>query len=278
MDLAEYLPMAVKALDAVPESRLAISLDNLNRSEDTQLIGLDLVKGFVRAADPEHLTEAQKADVALFRRAQDIQAGRVLLGRDESCRNIRRNVFDLGGRLGDLATEGEARALVRRIVDSEPVLRWLVADRYQQKIRLRNPGYRGGPNLEDHLADIERTLDSDPEGRLAVSLRNLIHSENAHWEGVGVVGAYVRGAKAETLDSKLADDVRRLQRAWDIVGGDIKLEGMTLHNLQANVHDMMGDLSNFASAAEAREITKRIISAVPSLAAAITAQPVPTPF
>jgi hypothetical protein len=39
MDLAEYLPAAVEALDAVPESSFAISLDNLRRSDDTHLVG-----------------------------------------------------------------------------------------------------------------------------------------------------------------------------------------------------------------------------------------------
>jgi hypothetical protein len=130
MDLPEYLPMAAEALDAVPESRFAIALDNLSRSDDAHLIGLDLVEAFIRAADPGVLTEAQKEDIALFRRGQDILAGRTLLGRDESYRNIRRNVFDLGGRLGSLVTDGEARSLVKRIVESEHVLRWLVADRY----------------------------------------------------------------------------------------------------------------------------------------------------
>lgn len=278
MDLAEYMPMAVAALDAVPESHLAISLDSLNRSDDTYDIGLDLVESYVRAANPEALTASRKADVMLFRRCQDILAGRILLGRGESYRNVRRNVFDLGGSLRDLATDGEARALVTRIIDSEPVLRWLVADRYQQKIRQLTPGHRGGPDLEDHIVDIERTLDSDPEGRLAVSLKNLIHSENAHREGVGVVGAYVLGAEVEALAGQLADDVLRLQRAWKIVGGDIKLDGMTLHNLEANVRGMMGDLSNFATAREARELTERIKDAVPALAADVASLPSLTAF
>lgn len=279
MDLAEYMPMALAALDAFPESRLVISLDNLKRADDTDLIGLDLVEGFVRGAAPQHLTEAQREDIELFLRCKDIIAGRILLDGGESYRNIRRNVFDLGGRLGDLTSEGEARALVKRIIDSEPVLRWLVADRYQQKIRQRRPGYRGGPDLEANLVHIERTLDSDPEGRLAVSLRNLRHEETAHWEGVDVVREFVlMPGAAEAKDGTPAGDILRLKRAWDILEGRIKLEGMTFHNLQANVYDMMGDLSNFASAGEAREVSWRIISGVPALSAAIAAQPPLTSF
>lgn len=279
MDLAEYLPMALKALDAVPESRLAISLDNLNRSEDAHLIGLDLVKSFARAADTNALTEEQKADLALFRKCQDIAAGRIRLGEEVTYPNMRRNFYDLGGSLSDLVTDSEALALVKRVIEAEPVLRWLVADRYQQQIRKRTPGYRGGPELDDHIVDIERTLDADPDGRLAVSLRKLLHSGDVDSGVIDVVKTYVLSPDvAESQDGQLADDILRLQRAFEINMGWIELGGMTLDNLAANVRGMMGELSNFVTAAEARGILNRIIAAVPSLARDIAALPPATAF
>jgi hypothetical protein len=105
-----------------------------------------------------------------------------------------------------------------------------------------------------------------------------VHSEGAHWDGISMAKTYILGINAEALNGQLADDVRRMQRAWEIHTGRIRLEGMTLDNLQANVHGMMGDLSNFTIATEAREITGRIIAAVPSLAEAIAAVPPVTAF
>lgn len=167
--------------------------------------------------------------------------------------SLRRNIYDLGGALGDLVPDNDARALVGRIVDSEPVLRWLIADRYQQQIRQKTPGYRGGPELENHISDIERTLDADPDGRLATSLRKLLHSGDVDSGVIDLVKTYVFSPDVvESQDGQLADGILRLQRAFEINMGWIKLGGMTLDNLAANVRGMMGELSNFVTATEAR--------------------------
>jgi hypothetical protein len=273
MNLAEYMPLAVAALDAVPESKLAVSLDNLYCADDTYMIGLDLVESYVRKADPRLLTRSQNHDIDRFRFAENIINGRVLLGGRTSYRNVRANMYDLAGSILDLATDGEARALVARLVKAEPVLQWLVADRYDKKVRERDPGYRGGPDLEDHLIDIEASLNSDPEGRLAVSLDNLRGSDRGHELGVLLVMDYVRANDPATLNGQLFDDVSRLRRATAILDNKITLNRMTFANLQANVRGMMGDLSNFATTTEARDIARRIVAAVPGLAADIAAQP-----
>jgi hypothetical protein len=275
MNLAEYMPQALAALDAVPESRLAISLDNLNRADDRYMIGLDLVKSYIRKADPEALAPEQNDDIARYRQARDIISGRVRLGGGLSYRNIRTNVYHLAGNILDLTDDTEARALFARLVEGEPVLGWLIADRYDQKIRERAPGYRGGPDLEDRITDIEETLDADPEGRLALSLDNLAGKDAERRLGINLIMDYVRATDPDTLTGQLADDVSRLQRATAIIDNKIELggRGLTFYNLEANVHDMMGSLSNFATTTEARDIARRIVAAVPELAADIAAQP-----
>lgn len=275
MNLAEYMPQALAALDAVPESRLAISLDNLNRADDRYMIGLDLLKSYIRKADPATLSPEQNDDIARYRRARDILSGRIRLGGDSSYRNIRANVYHLAGDIRDLTDDAEARALVARVVKREPVLGWLIADRYDQKIRERSPGYRGGPGLEDHIPDIEESLGAHPEGRLALSLDNLAGEDAERRLGINLIMDYVRATDPDTLTGQLADDVGRLQRATAIIDNKIKLgdRGLTFENLEANVHDMMGSLSNFATTTEARDITRRIVAAVPELAADIAAQP-----
>jgi hypothetical protein len=78
----------------------------------------------------------------------------------------------LGGSILDVADDNEARAAVKQVVDSEPVLGWLVADRQQQ--HLRQPGAMGpGGDLETFLPHIETTLNSDPESRLPISMNHL---------------------------------------------------------------------------------------------------------
>jgi len=278
MTVDEYLPKALAMLDAEPASRLAISLDNLNRADDRYMIGLDLITSFIRKANPAALTRGQNHDIARFRRAADIIGGRLLLGSHVTYRNVRSNINFADGRIRDLATDGEARQLVARLVEAEPVLAWLVADRYDQKILERDPGHRGGPNLEDHLADIEQSLDSDPAGRLAVSLENLSGADSGHRLGIGLVMDYVRGVDPDTLGGQLATDVARFQRALGILAEEITLGGLTFHNLRANVRDMMGNLSNFATTTEARDLAMRITAAVPDLAASITIRDPEIPF
>jgi hypothetical protein len=135
MNLADYMPDALAALDAEPDSRLAISLDSLNHTGDRYLIGLDLVRVYLRKADPASIAPGLAPDIARFRRAGDILRGRVPLGGDLSYGNLRVNIHDLGGNIRDLADDSEARGIVNRILASEPVLGWLVADRQEQKGR-----------------------------------------------------------------------------------------------------------------------------------------------
>jgi hypothetical protein len=135
MNLADYMPDALAALDAEPESRLAISLDGLNHTGDRYLIGLDLVQVYLRKADPDTIAPGLAPDVARFRRASDILRGRVRLGGDLSYANLRINIHDLGGNIRDIVDDSEARGIVSRILASEPVLGWLVADRQERKPR-----------------------------------------------------------------------------------------------------------------------------------------------
>jgi hypothetical protein len=135
MNLADYMPDALAALDAEPESRLAISLDALNHTDDRYLIGLDLVQVYLRKADPDTIAPGLAPDVARFRRAGDIIRGRVRLGGDLSYGNLRINIHDLGGNIRDIVDDSEARGIVSRILASEPVLGWLVADRQERKGR-----------------------------------------------------------------------------------------------------------------------------------------------
>lgn len=135
MNLADYIPDAIAALDAEPESRLAISLDSLNHADDRHLIGLDLVKVYLRRADPDTIAPGLAAEIARFRRAGDILRGQVPLGGGLSYRNLRNNIYDLGGSIRDIADDSEARGIVSRILASEPVLGWLVADRQERQGR-----------------------------------------------------------------------------------------------------------------------------------------------
>jgi hypothetical protein len=135
MNLADYMPDALAALEAEPDSRLAISLDSLNHTGDRYLIGLDLVRVYLRKADPASIAPELAPEIARFRRAGDILRGRVPLGGGLSYGNLRVNIHDLGGNIRDLADDSEARGIVSRILASEPVLGWLVADRQEQKGR-----------------------------------------------------------------------------------------------------------------------------------------------
>lgn len=135
MNLAEYMPDVLAALEAEPGSRLAISLDNLKHTGDSYLIGLDLVMAYLRQADPDAIAPGVASDVARFRRASGILNGRVPLGGDLSYGNLRVNIHDLGGSIRDLADDSEARGIVVRILASEPVLGWLLADRQERKGR-----------------------------------------------------------------------------------------------------------------------------------------------
>lgn len=267
MNLAENLEI----LDSTKGSLLAVSLDNLLAADDTHDIGLDLVGSYTRAADPVALTRGQNYLISLFRRTADILSGDVLLG-GMTYRALRSKIREAGGELEARASDREARDLVAAIIEGEPSLGWLVADRYQQKIRKVEPGYRGGPDLEDHLQDIQGTLASDPEGRLAVSLDNLLGSRTGGRLGIVEVTDFLRGANPEDFTGQLAMDVTRLKRAAAILRGEINLAGMTYLNLSANVQDMMGDLGNFATSTAARDIARRIIDGVPALAAEIAAR------
>jgi len=269
--LAEYAPQATAALDTEPESRLAISLDNLNCAGDSWDIGLDLVASYAGGADPAELTDVQVYDVLRFRRASGILSGDVLLN-GATYRNLTGNVRALGGSLRADSTNAEARDLVARIIKNERVLGWLAGARYGQKIRQLAFGYRGGPDLEGHIAYIEETLDSDPDGRFAISLDNLRGSETGRRLGIDLVHDYARDTHPAAMTGQLAADLARFRRATAILQNRITLGGMTFGNLQANVHDMMGSLGNFATSTEARDLAVRIVAAVPSLAADIAAQ------
>lgn len=266
--LAEYLPQVTAALDAEPESRLAISLDLLNNTDDVWDIGLDLVENYAGSADLAELADVQAYDVSRFRRATGILNGEVLLD-GTSYLNLAGNVRALGGSLRTDNTDAAARELVARIIANERVLGWLTSARYGQKIRRLAFGYRGGPDLEANIAHIEATLDSDPDGRLALSLDNLLACEPGRPIGIELIQEYARETDPAALSGELAADVARLRRATAILRGRITLGGMTYSNLQANVHDMMASLSNFATSTEARDLAMRIASAVPSLAADI---------
>lgn len=270
MKTAADTHLIAAALEAEPELRLAISLENLNKAEDTWDIGLDLVESYARSADPAELSDVQAYDVARFRRATGILNGEVLID-GISYRDLTANVRVIGGSLRAECTDAAARDLVAKIITNERVLGWLAAARYGQKIRQLAFGYRGGPDLEENITYIEATLDSDPDGRLALSLYNLYSSEPGRPIGIALIQEFARETDPATLTGGLAADVGRLRRATDILRGRILLDGMTFDNLAANVHGMMGSLSNFATSTEARDLVVRIAAAVPSLAADITA-------
>ncbi|HEX9227527.1 MAG TPA: hypothetical protein VF885_12865 [Arthrobacter sp.] len=262
------LPSMLTLLGSHPHSRLIISLDNLLQADDTRAIGLDLVRSYARAADPEVLTRGQNHLIGRFRHAVDILSGDVQLG-GLSYETLRENIRQAGGTFEDEETDTEARGLVAAIVEGEPALGWLVADRYEQKIRTREPGYRGGPDLEDHIQDIRRTLASDPDGYLAVSLDNLTGSDTGSRLGIDQVTDFVRLAAPEDYPGQLGKDVARLKRAAAILRDEITLGGLTYFNLRANVYGLMGSLGNFATSTEARDIARRIIAGAPALAAEI---------
>lgn len=261
----------LEILDSVPDSLLAVSMDNLLLADDTHAIGLDLVSSYTRAADPVALSRSQNFHIGRFRHAAAILSGDVLLG-GMSYRALRSTIRQAGGKLEAQASDAAARGLVASIIEGEPALGWLVADRYEKRIRTLEPGYRGAPNLEDHIQNIEDTLASDPDGRLAVSLDNLIGSDTGRRVGVYEVQDFVRDADPEAFAGHLAKDVARLKRAAAILRGEIKLGGLTYFNFHTNVHDMMGSLGNFATSTEARDIARRIVAGVPGLAAEIAAR------
>lgn len=131
MNLADYMPDVLDALDAEPDSRLAISLECIS-ANDYRLTGVDLAQLYVRKADPGRIAAAGLGkDIDRLRRANDILRGRVLLGGGITYSNLRINIYDLGGNIRKLADDSEARGIVARILASEPVLGWLVADRQQ---------------------------------------------------------------------------------------------------------------------------------------------------
>jgi hypothetical protein len=253
------------ALASDSVTSLAASLEALLGADDTYDIGLGLVQGYARAADMDRLPAAQRTRVGLFRRAASILDGDTLVG-GVTYGTLRANSTIAGRRLTDHVSDAEARELIASVINGEPALGWLVADRYEQKIRSREAGYRGGPDLEEHIQIIQDTLDSDPEGRLAVSLDNLVGSNTGRRLGINVVEDFVRGADPEAFTGALRADLTRLKRAYGILRNEIALGGLTYVNVEANVYGMMGKLGNFATSTEARDIIHRIIAGVPVLA------------
>lgn len=255
-------PTLQAALDSEPDSRLAISLYNLNSADDALLIGLDLVNSYARTTDPVTLTGEQATDVARFRRALDILGDQVLLAE---------NYYNLPGKFGSLTSGTEAaREMVQRIVAAEPVLARIVSDRCTQQTRGRliEPAY---------LGYIESTLDSDLDARLAISLDRLDHEDisRAH---VREVRAWVKDVDLSTLTGQLANDAGRIRRATEILADRILLEGMTFWNLQINVRDLGGSIYDYATSTPAREIVDRIAAAAPGLAEMIAAHEPETTF
>jgi hypothetical protein len=252
MNCDQATPTVLAALDSEPDSRLAISLHNLGRADDALLLGLDLAKSYARTTDPATLAKEQAADVVRLRRAMELT------------KTVKDRVFNVCHRkntdpaIRALASGTEAREIVQRIVAGEPVLARIASDRYTQQTRdrLTNPEY---------LGYIESTLDSDPDARLAVSLSRLVH-EDISRAYVQEVKAWIKDVDLTMLEGQLADDAGRIRRATGILSHQILLDGMTFGNLEANVRDLRGRLSDFATSTPAREIIDRIAAAVPGLA------------
>ncbi|MFC9352846.1 hypothetical protein [Arthrobacter sp. NPDC057013] len=182
-----------------------------------------------------------------------------------------------GDSILDLADDTEARATVTQIVESEPVLGRLVADRRQQHIR-QPGGLVPGGDLKAFLPAIEATLNSDPDARLAISLDHLRRTDDAWDAGLSEVLQYVRETELRALTGQLAEDAVRLRRAAAILGERILLDGMTYWNLQCNIAGVGGSIFNFATATEARDLARRIAAAVPGLADIIAARKRIVPF
>ncbi|GAA4035178.1 hypothetical protein GCM10023063_19460 [Arthrobacter methylotrophus] len=246
-------PIVLAALDSEPDSRLAISLHNLGRADDAQLIGLDLAKSYARTTDPATLAGEQAADVARLRRAMALAKNVLLEGKAFNIFH-RKNTNPV---IRAMASGTEAREMVQRIVAGEPVLARIASDRYTQQTRdrLTRPEY---------LEYIESTLDSDPDARLAISLSRLDHEEISRVQ-VREVQAWIKEVDLTALEGQLADDAGRIRRATEILNHQILLDGMTFGNLQANVWDLRGNLADYATSTPAREIIDRIAAAVPGM-------------
>lgn len=135
-----------------------------------------------------------------------------------------------------------------------------------------------GLSPADFLPVIEETLASEPEGRLAISLELLRLSENPTDAGIDSVWQYVRETAPDILTGQLAEDVAALNRAIDIIAGRVLLNGMTYWNLQCNIGGLGRSIYDFETAEPARRIVRRIIAAVPELAADIAGLPPVIPF
>jgi hypothetical protein len=271
-DNNDYQPKASVILDAVPDSRLAIFLDNLRNDSDRHEIGLDLVESYARTTDAATLRGFAASDVCRLWQAFRVLAGNVLLGEGNTYQNLEVTLYDLGGSILDLEQDTAARELVARIASAEPVLCRLIADRSRfDRLQGGVTGNPDGLNLADFLPAIEETLDSEPEARLAISLMLLRLSENPTDAGTDEVCRYVRETDPATLTGQLADDVTAARRAIDIAADRIPLNGMTYWNLQCNIGGLGGSIYNFAAAEPARVLVRRIIAAVPALAAEIAA-------
>lgn len=265
MKLSEYLPTVLAALDAEPESRLAIALDSLDRPGDRWLLGLDLVESYVRTTEPDTLAGNQAGDLSRFRRVKEIISGRVKVG-EFTYRTLQQHVVDLGGQLHELVPDREARALIQRIAAGEPVLGRLIADRQAQAIRAQ-----GSEDLEESLPIIEDILGSDPDARLAISLEKLSLVDNRP-KGLDEVRMYVRDVDLSALSGQLSDDAWRIRRATEILAGRTLLKGMTYWNLRCNIGGLGGSIYNFSSTAEARDLVLRVAAAAPGLADRIAAK------
>lgn len=266
MNLADYLPRAEAILDAESVGRLAVSVDRLRRSANPTHThaGYDIVTAYARTTDPVTLTGAQAADVAALRRALTIIAGGTPLEGSTTYPNLRAILERRGGDIRDLADDAEALALFSRIAVGEPVLGRLIADGVE---RLRISGGASDPSrvmtLEDYRPDAEAALDSEPEGRLAISLERLRRSESAP-DYIHDVILFSRRHDPETLTGQLAEDAAAVRRAIDIIAGRLPLAGMTYWTLQTNLGSLGASIYDFATDATAREIFARIATAMPT--------------
>lgn len=262
MNLAEHVAKAVAALDSHPDSRLAIGLDVLRRASDSTMAGYDLLMSYVRATDPATLTGLHAVDVTRLRGVRDIYSGKILLG-GLTYWNWSRNLHDLAVDIRDLVTDEEVRAMIGRLVEKEPVIGRLLADRAEQEAQRRRSQFRKtGVVLEDYLPRIESILDSEPHARLAISLELLRFSDDD--AGAGEVCKYARTVDLRSLTGQLADDVIAVRRAIDVLAGRTSLDGTTYWGLQCSIGSLGGSIYSFATDAHARELVTRIAATLPA--------------
>jgi hypothetical protein len=123
-----------------------------------------------------------------------------------------------------------------------------------------------------YLERVRVLVEADPDLQLAKSLQSFSFGADAHDAGEDLVREHVKGIDPDTLPEAERDDVRRLQKAWAILGGRQLISGVDFGNLSINVHDAGGNFPGEGETGPAREIIGRVAAANPELAEEITSR------